>query len=82
MSVAEVFYTDPWRERRSRLHIVTEGETSAHYRRKVAMRADLQSRRHATARACATLGCVAAVFATVTTTMVWAFLAIPNVPIP
>ncbi|MCL2483415.1 MAG: hypothetical protein FWF43_08415 [Propionibacteriaceae bacterium] len=70
------------RARLTRLHVVADGEVSAHSRRKAYAHAVTAAQAGASARAVAALTTVATVFASAAVTMIWAFLAIPNTPLP
>ncbi|MCL2470291.1 MAG: hypothetical protein FWF25_00910 [Propionibacteriaceae bacterium] len=65
-----------------RLHVVTDGEVSAHSRRKAFAHAVAATQARSSVRAVAALGSVATVFVTAAATLIWAFLAIPNTPLP
>jgi hypothetical protein len=80
MSALEVMY--PCGGSSSHLHVVVDGETSAHHRRqeysRLMSRAYLQTRGQILAEL--TLAC--AVMATITWAMVVGFLSVPNTPLP
>ena len=66
----------------SRLHVVRDGELPASHQRREHARATARAQSWATARTCAALGSVATVFAIAVATIIQAFLAIPNLPLP
>ena len=70
-------------DRRSvELHIVRDGEISASQRRHQHARATARRQSWGTARTCAALGSVVTVFTMAMVTIVQAFLAVPNLPLP
>ena len=81
MSAMEILYPTSQPTTPARLHVVREGESSANSRRKAYARAMVRAQQ-VSVRATAGLISIAAVFATAATTLVWAFLAIPNTPLP
>jgi len=62
-------------------HVVREGEISANFRRKAFAHGVARTRSIVATKTYAALGSMAAVFAAAATTIVWAFLSIPNTPI-
>ena len=63
-------------------HIVREGEISASFRRKTFAHRVARAHGIVAARTYAALGSMAAVFTAAAVTIIWAFLAIPNTPMP
>jgi len=64
------------------LHLVHDGEVSAQARRRQRTHAVARARSRAEARLVAGLGSVVAVFTAAIATMAWAFISIPNTPLP
>ncbi|MCL2784918.1 MAG: hypothetical protein FWD55_05685 [Propionibacteriaceae bacterium] len=81
MSAIEVTYLTET-HRRPALHVVYDGETSANFRRKAYARSVSRAHTIAAVRTYGGLSCVLAVFLTAVTTMAWAFLSVPNTPLP
>jgi len=68
--------------RSARLSLVTAGDHSAAWNRRAHARAVARGRDWAVARTYAALGAVFTVFGAAVVTVVTAFLAVPNVPLP
>ena len=82
MSALEISYSPNQTKAAPRIHIVRDGETSAHFRRKVHQRGVARTTTYAIVRTYAGLGSITAVFMTAVVTLVAAFMSIPNTPIP
>lgn len=62
------------------LHVVREGEKSAHYARQQWTQTIIRRQQWLTVRTYAALTAAATIFITMSTTMIVGFLAIPNTP--
>ena len=82
MSALSIPITRSGDRRSVELHIVKDGEMSANQRRRQHARATARRQSWATTRTCAALGSVLSVFTMAMVTIVQAFLAVPNLPLP
>jgi len=85
MSAVEVIYPIPATSRPApapRFHVVREGEISANFRRKAFAHGVARAHTVVTAKTYTALGSMLAVFTAAVGTIVWAFLSIPNTPLP
>jgi len=82
MSAVEVTIGTSSIEAAPRFHVVEDGEISARHRRRAFARNAARAHAVLAARTYAALGSIAAVFTAAGVTMVWAFLSIPNTPLP
>ena len=63
-------------------HVVSDGEVSASFRRRAFARRAARAHSVVAAKTYTALGSMAAVFTAAAVTIVWAFLSIPNTPLP
>ena len=82
MSAAEISYAAGNLKAAPAFHVVAEGEISANFRRRAFARSVARAQRTVAVKTYTALGSMAAVFAAAAVTLVWAFLAIPNAPLP
>ncbi|MDR0487965.1 MAG: hypothetical protein LBG99_00920 [Propionibacteriaceae bacterium] len=82
MSALETSYLRGNPARGAHLHIVREGETSAHFRRKLYAQEISRARSWAQVRVYVNLSSALGFFAMALTSVAVAFLSIPNTPLP
>jgi len=82
MSAVEISFQADSQKVAPRFHVVREGETSSSHRRREFAQAHIHARGVIAAKTYAALGSMAAVFTAAAVTIMWAFLAIPNTPLP
>ena len=82
MSAVEISYDTAKPEAVPSFHLVHDGEVSARFRRRAFAHRAAHAHSVAAARTYTALGSMAAVFTAAAVTMVWAFLSIPNTPLP
>ena len=82
MSAVEISFQADGEKVAPRFHIVREGEISGNHRRRAFAQTQAHARSVVAAKTYAALGSMAAVFTAAAVTIVWAFLAIPNSPLP
>jgi len=82
MSAQEISYEAASPTTTPAFHVVRDGEISASFRRRAFAHSVARTQRTVAARTYAALGSMAAAFTAAAVTIVWAFLAIPNTPLP
>ena len=82
MSAQEISYEAASPTAAPAFHIVREGEIPASFQRRAFARNVARTQRMVAAKTYAALGSMAAAFTAAAVTIVWAFLAIPNTPLP
>lgn len=82
MSAVEVSYDASPRAAVPQFHVVHEGEISASSKRRAFARSAARVRSVAAAKTYAAFVSMATVFTAAAATIVWAFLSVPNTPLP
>ena len=82
MSAQEISYEATSPAAAPAFHVVREGEISASFRRRAFAHSVAHAHSVVAAKTYAALGSMAAVFTAAAVTIVWAFLTIPNTPLP